>query len=145
MNTMKKWQKIEVVEVEPRHDFRLWLKFSDGFETIYDVSPLIKKGGPYFKVVGKTFNQVRVDPDVGTVVWPNGADLDPYVLRGKIPNLHGGKREGAGRKKSVEQSLAVSFRLLENEVKAIMKATKENSPGKAIQKWVKSHPPRQST
>ena len=26
------------------------------------------------------FHQVRVDPDVGTVVWPDGADLCPDVL-----------------------------------------------------------------
>lgn len=26
------------------------------------------------------FRQVRVDQELGTVVWPNGADLDPDVL-----------------------------------------------------------------
>jgi hypothetical protein len=25
---------------------------------------------------------VRVDPELGTVVWPNGYDLDPDVLHG---------------------------------------------------------------
>jgi hypothetical protein len=25
---------------------------------------------------------VRVDDDLGTVTWPNGADLDPLVLHG---------------------------------------------------------------
>jgi hypothetical protein len=28
------------------------------------------------------FGQVRVDPELGTVVWPNGYDLDPDVLHG---------------------------------------------------------------
>jgi Protein of unknown function (DUF2442) len=28
------------------------------------------------------FAQVRVDDELGTVVWPNGADLDPLVLHG---------------------------------------------------------------
>ncbi len=28
------------------------------------------------------FGQVRVDSELGTVVWPNGYDLDPDVLHG---------------------------------------------------------------
>ena len=30
------------------------------------------------------FAQVHVDPDLGTVTWPNGADLDPDVLYGRV-------------------------------------------------------------
>jgi len=26
------------------------------------------------------FNQVRIDPEVRTLVWPNGADFDPATL-----------------------------------------------------------------
>lgn len=31
----------------------------------------------------KLFRQVRVDDELGTIVWPNGADMDPDVLRGE--------------------------------------------------------------
>jgi hypothetical protein len=30
------------------------------------------------------FAAVRVDLEAGTVVWPNGADLDPLVLHARI-------------------------------------------------------------
>ena len=26
------------------------------------------------------FNQVQLDPEIGTLVWPTGADIDPTVL-----------------------------------------------------------------
>ncbi len=28
----------------------------------------------------KLFNQARIDPEVHTLVWPNGADFDPATL-----------------------------------------------------------------
>ena len=28
----------------------------------------------------RLFNQVRIDPEAGTLVWPNGADFDPATL-----------------------------------------------------------------
>ena len=27
------------------------------------------------------FDQVQIDPEVHTLVWPNGADFDPAILR----------------------------------------------------------------
>lgn len=40
--------------------------------------------GPVFEPLTDAdyFAQVRVDDQLGTVVWPNGADLDPLVLHG---------------------------------------------------------------
>ena len=33
------------------------------------------------------FAQVRVDPELGTVVWPNGAELDPDVLYARLTGI----------------------------------------------------------
>jgi hypothetical protein len=34
------------------------------------------------------FRSVQVDPELGTIVWPNGADIDPDVLvLGRTPAI----------------------------------------------------------
>jgi hypothetical protein len=40
--------------------------------------------GPMFEPLRDPdfFKQVRVDEQLGTIVWPNGADMDPVVLHG---------------------------------------------------------------
>jgi Protein of unknown function (DUF2442) len=46
-----------------------------------DVSGFLR--GPIFETLrtdAELFAAVRVDPQLGTVVWPNGADIDPDVL-----------------------------------------------------------------
>ncbi len=71
-----------VVAVEPLEGWRLRLTFTDDLVREVDLSedlwgqmaePL--RDPDYFR-------QVRVDPELGTVVWPNGYDLDPDVLHG---------------------------------------------------------------
>lgn len=59
------------------------LTFSDGHVRNVDLEPLMR--GPIFQRVRDDrglFSEVRVDPELGTIVWPNGADLDPDVLYG---------------------------------------------------------------
>jgi hypothetical protein len=68
-------------EVIADHTVRLW--FSDGSERVVDLAPFL--WGPAFEAVANNdelFNQIRVDPETGTISWPNGADLDPDVLHG---------------------------------------------------------------
>jgi hypothetical protein len=58
----------------------LWLKFDDGLERTIDFSPVL--AGELYKPLNDPdyFAQVRLDPEVQTVVWPNGADFDPETL-----------------------------------------------------------------
>ena len=54
--------------------------FDDGSERIIHFSPVLH--GPLLGPLRdpELFAQVRLDPEVRTVVWPNGADFDPETL-----------------------------------------------------------------
>lgn len=63
--------------------FIVRLTFTDGVVREVDLTPLLR--GPIFEPLKKDpalFRQVRVDAELGTIVWPNGADIDPDVLYG---------------------------------------------------------------
>jgi hypothetical protein len=71
----------DVRDVEVLGHYRLRLTFSDGLVGDVDLSHL-KEGGGIFTPLRDPafFAQVRVDPEIGTITWPNGADLAPEVL-----------------------------------------------------------------
>jgi Protein of unknown function (DUF2442) len=58
----------------------LKLQFEDGVTQTVDFEPVLhgELYGPLRDV--KLFNQVRIDPEIRTIVWPNGADFDPATL-----------------------------------------------------------------
>jgi hypothetical protein len=61
---------------------KLVLTFTDGSEGAVDLQPLIGGRGGVFAPLQDPdfFARVEVDHDAGTIVWPNGVDLDPDVL-----------------------------------------------------------------
>jgi hypothetical protein len=72
---------LRIRSVRPLQGFTLELGLTDGRVRVVDVAPYL--AGPVFEPLRADpalFAAVRVDPDLGTVVWPNGADLDPDVL-----------------------------------------------------------------
>lgn len=60
--------------------YTLKLMFDDGTTQTIDFRPVLEGGllGPLQNE--SLFNQVRVDPEAHTIVWPNGADFDPATL-----------------------------------------------------------------
>jgi hypothetical protein len=71
----------DVVKVEPRGGYRLWLQFQDGVEGEVDVEPLLSFRGVFAPLRDPSyFALVRVNSELGTICWPNGADWDPLVL-----------------------------------------------------------------
>ena len=69
-----------VVECECVAPYALRLRFNDGVERVVDLSGILE-GEVYSPLRDPfLFSRVAVDPEVGTVVWPNGADFDPSIL-----------------------------------------------------------------
>jgi hypothetical protein len=70
-----------VLSVEVVAPFTLHLRFDDDAEQRIDFSPVL--AGELFGPLRDPaiFNQVRLDPEAHTIVWPNGADFDPATLR----------------------------------------------------------------
>jgi hypothetical protein len=70
--------KVESFRIEAPYTLRV--RFDDGTEQVIDFRPMLA-GALYGPLRDLTvFNQVRIDPEVHTLVWPNGADFDPASL-----------------------------------------------------------------
>ncbi len=71
----------DIVAVKPLDGYQLLLRFEDGSEGVVDISQLIQFSGIFTPLQDRAyFAQVQIHPELGTIAWPNGADLDPDVL-----------------------------------------------------------------
>jgi hypothetical protein len=72
---------LDIVEAIPMDGYRLKLRFEDGVEGVVDVAKFVSFTGVFEPLRDRLqFEAVRVNPELGTVCWPCGADLDPDVL-----------------------------------------------------------------
>jgi hypothetical protein len=72
---------VDVIDVVVLDGFRVRLRFDDGAERDADLHRFLN--GPVFEPLVRdpaVFASVRLDPELGTIVWPTGADIDPDVL-----------------------------------------------------------------
>ena len=62
----------------------LWVRFNDGTSGEVDLADALT--GPVFKPLRGTnaFRSFRVDPEIGTIVWDNGADFAPEFLHERL-------------------------------------------------------------
>ena len=71
----------DIVAVEPRGDHRLFVRFDDGAEGVLDLSAVLRFDGVFAPLRDpNAFASVSLDPELGTIAWPGGADLCPDVL-----------------------------------------------------------------
>ena len=60
--------------------YTLRISFDDNVEQVINFQPILagELYGPLRDLL--LFNKVTIDPEVQTLVWPNGADFDPATL-----------------------------------------------------------------
>jgi hypothetical protein len=65
-------------------DYTIRIRFADGSEGDVDLAGELE--GPVFLPLRDLdyFRQFRVDPELHTLVWPNGADFAPEFLHSRI-------------------------------------------------------------
>lgn len=70
----------QVRAVEVVGPYTLNVGFTDNTEQVINLKPVLagELYGPFLDQ--QIFNQVSIDPEVKTLVWPNGADFDPATL-----------------------------------------------------------------
>jgi len=73
----------EIVEA-----YTLRVRFDDETEQVIDFQPVLagELYGPLRDL--SVFNRVRIDPEVHTLVWPDGADFDPAMLHDWPEHIH---------------------------------------------------------
>ena len=70
----------QVRAVEVVGPYTLRVQFTDDTEQTINLKPVLA-GELYGPLLDpQLFNQVSIDPEVKTLVWPNGADFDPVTL-----------------------------------------------------------------
>lgn len=71
---------VKIVMVEKLGRFRLRLHFSDGSVGERDFSDIVAEGGEMVEPLRDPDFFARVFLEYGTLVWPNGYDLDSIAL-----------------------------------------------------------------
>ena len=70
----------QVQAVEVVGPYRLRVQFTDNTEQVINLKPVLA-GELYAPLLDlQVFEKVAIDPEVKTLVWPNGADFDPATL-----------------------------------------------------------------
>lgn len=72
---------VRIKKVSPIKGFTVLLEFTDGTSREIDLEPYLH--GEIFESLRndpEAFKAVKVDQRMGSIVWENGADIDPDVL-----------------------------------------------------------------
>lgn len=70
-----------LTDAKPLGGYTVRVRFEDGTVGEVDLSYLLDYGGVFEPLRDpEYFRQLRADPEAGTIVWPNQADIAPETL-----------------------------------------------------------------
>ncbi len=76
----------EIIEAKVIKDYIVRVVFDDLKKGIVDLRKYLGKGIFKDLLDKKKFRQMKVDAELGTICWPNGADIAPDRLYSEIKN-----------------------------------------------------------
>ncbi|MEO5369143.1 MAG: DUF2442 domain-containing protein [Magnetococcus sp. DMHC-1] len=77
---------LHITDVKYLGDYRLWLRFDNGASGMVELESELW-GEMFVPLKDKTsFASVRVDQELGTIAWANGADFAPEFLLKRLHN-----------------------------------------------------------
>ena len=134
----------DVIAVRYLDDYRVELKFADNVTGVIDFSSwIVGQGGVFAPLEDKEyFAKVSVNSEIGTIVWPNGGDVDPEVLYSRVTgkSIPGRSRRRAVRIKVEQCGMAISNRSLRTaKCERSTRARPDRSPGGAAGDLPASH------
>jgi hypothetical protein len=82
---------LDVTDARYVRDYVIWLRFEDATEGEVDLKAELY--GPVFEPLRDVsyFKSFKVDPESGTIAWPNGADFAPEFLYEQVA-LHSSRQ-----------------------------------------------------
>lgn len=83
---MKDWYITpDIIQAKALDDYKIYLKFKNGEEKIYDMNSFIKNYKMYSNLKDKEyFQKIKIRKD--TIEWKNGEDIAPeYLYHNSIP------------------------------------------------------------
>lgn len=71
----------DVIDAIYKGDYRIELKFEDGVSGTIDFTKYTKMGGVFENMKNmEYFRSFKVNPDIGTITWPDDVDIAPDTL-----------------------------------------------------------------
>ena len=82
-----------VVNAACLRDYKVFIEFADGKKGVIDLQDKVGRGGVFLPLADRQyFCKMRVDKDLGTITWENGADLSPEILYERLTEVEENKK-----------------------------------------------------